>query len=215
MALVACPECQREISTAAAACPHCGKPMSPSLSVPQAAMPPAAEETLWRGTPSWALLFGKIIRVALAAVVLPLILYFGFDWLSAYSPAMEDKRDVIVRVGWLITFAVVLVLAIQVIIALARIKSTLYTITTQRVIIETGIVSKSVEDIDLRYIDDTNFQQRVLERLLGIGNVTIVSSDKMAPTYVLRGVPDPRGLRETIRSHVYQVSQRQLFTRAT
>ena len=24
MALVACPECQREISTAAAACPHCG-----------------------------------------------------------------------------------------------------------------------------------------------------------------------------------------------
>ena len=45
---------------------------------------------------------------------------------------------------------VVLVLAIQVIIALARIKSTLYTITNQRVIIETGIVSKSVEDIDLR-----------------------------------------------------------------
>jgi len=82
-------------------------------------------------------------------------------------------------------------------------------------IIETGIVSKSVEDIDLRTIDDTNFQQRFLERLLGIGNVTIVSSDKVAPTYVLRGIADPRGIREMIRTHVYQVSQRQLFTRAT
>jgi membrane protein YdbS with pleckstrin-like domain len=189
--------------------------MSPSLSVPQGGMPPTTEETLWRGTPSWALLFGKIVRAALAAVLLPLILYLGYDWLSAYSPAIQDKHDTIFRVGWLTTLAVVLLLAIQVIVALVRIKSTLYTITNQRVIIETGIVSKSVEDIDLRTIDDTSFQQRVLDRLLGIGNVTIVSSDKMAPTYVLHGVPDPRGLRETIRSHVYQVSQRQLFTRAT
>src|SRR5438132_11238099 len=106
MALVACPECQREISTAAAACPHCGKPMSPSLSVPQAAMPPAAEETLWRGTPSWALLFGKIIRAALAAVVLPLILYLGYDWLSAYSPAIHEKHEIIFRVGRLINIVV-------------------------------------------------------------------------------------------------------------
>src|ERR1700680_2997616 len=174
MALVACPECQREISTSAAACPHCGRPMSPSLSVPQGGIPPSAEEKLLRGTPSWALLFGKIVRAALAAVVLPLILYLGYDWLSAYSPALQDKHDLIFRVGWLIILAVVLVLAIQVIVALARIKSTLYTITSQRVIIETGLVSKSVEDIDLRYIDDTNFQQHLLERLLGIGNVTIV-----------------------------------------
>src|SRR6202521_1326516 len=197
MALVPCPECQREISTAAATCPHCGRPMSPSLSVPQGGMPTTKEETLWRGTPSWALLFGKIVRAALAAVLLPLILYLGYDWLSA-SPAIQDKHDTIFRVGWLITFAVVLVLAIQVIIALARIKSTLYPITNQRVIIESGLFSKSVEDIDLRTIDDTSFQQRVLDRLLGIGNVTIVSSDKMAPTYILHGVPDPRALRETI-----------------
>ena len=189
--------------------------MAPSMTVPPAPSVPATEERLWRGTPSWALLFGKILRAALAAVVLPLILYLGYDWLSAYSPAIQEKHDMIFRVGWLITLAVVIVLGAEVLIALARIKSTLYTVTNQRVIIETGIVSKSVEDIDLRTVDDTNFQQRFLERLLGIGNVTIVSSDKVAPTYVLRGIADPRGIREMIRTHVYQVSQRQLFTRAT
>jgi uncharacterized membrane protein YdbT with pleckstrin-like domain len=104
---------------------------------------------------------------------------------------------------------------VNVFVALARIRTTLYTITTQRVIIETGLTSKSVEDIDLRYVDDTQFRQGFIQRLLGIGNVTIVSSDKLAPTYILRGVPDPRRLRELIRANAYQVSQRQLFTRAT
>ena len=117
---------------------------------------------------------------------------------------------------WLvIVFALIVWRAVGVIIAFARIRSTLYTVSNQRVIIESGIVEKKVEDIDLRTIDDTNFRQRIVERMLGIGNVTIVSSDKMAPMFVLRGIPDPRGLRELIRGRAYEVSQRQLFTRAT
>ena len=76
-------------------------------------------------------------------------------------------------------------------------------------------LTKSVEDIDLRYIDDTQFRQSLIQRILGIGSVMIISSDKVAPTYTLRGIPDPRGIREMIRANAYQVSQRQLFTRAT
>ena len=100
-------------------------------------------------------------------------------------------------------------------IALARIRTTLYTVSNQRVIIETGLTTKSVEDIDLRYIDDSQFQQSFIARVLGIGNVTIISSDKTLPIYTLRGIRDPRGVRELIRANAYQVSQRQLFTRAT
>jgi len=175
-----------------------------AVAAPPAQMAPGKEETLWHGTPSSLLAFGKIIQAVLVAIVLPLIYYFGSDFLAQYS--------VIV---WAIIAIVILWQIVNVIVALARIKTTTYTITTQRVIIESGLTSKSVEDIDLRYVDDTQFRQGFIPRLLGIGNVTIVSSDKLAPTYVLRGVPDPRGLRELIRANAYQVSQRQLFTRAT
>jgi len=96
-----------------------------------------------------------------------------------------------------------------------RIRGTLYTVTSQRVMIERGLVSKSLSEIDLRYIDDSQFHQTILHRLLGIGNVTLISSDKSSPVYTLHGVPDPRGLRETIRAHAYRISQKQLFTRAT
>ena len=94
-----------------------------------------------------------------------------------------------------------------------RIRSTLYTISNQRILIETGLLSKSVSEIDLRTIDDTQFFQSLTARMLGIGNVTLVSADKAAPMLVLHNIPDPRSLRELIRSNAYRMSQRQLYTR--
>ena len=203
MALVKCPDCGRDVSTAATACPQCGRPMA-AVAAPQPPAGSTKEERLWHGTPSWLLLLGKIIRAVIVAIVLPLIYYFGHDFLAQYS-----------MIVWAIIAIAILWQVVEVFIALMRIKTTMYTITTQRVVIETGITTKSVEDIDLRYIDDTQFRQSLIQRVLGIGSVTIVSSDKVAPTYILRGIPDPRGLRELIRANAYQVSQRQLFTRAT
>jgi membrane protein YdbS with pleckstrin-like domain/endogenous inhibitor of DNA gyrase (YacG/DUF329 family) len=206
MALVQCPDCGRDVSTAASACPHCGRPMT-AVAAPSAAAPPPAaarEETLWHGTPSALLVFGKVAGAALAIIVLLIVYYFGYQFLAPYS-----------TIVWLVIAAIVVWQLLVVVLAWARIKSTLYTVTTQRVMIETGLATKSVEDIDLRYIDDTQFRQSFLQRMLGIGDVTIVSSDKAAPVYTMHGVRDPRGVRELIRANAYQVSQRQLFTRAT
>lgn len=208
MALTTCPDCGREVSTAAPACPHCGRPTGPAIAAPQPqTQAAAAEETLWRGSPSWLLLLGKLIWLAIVVIALPLAVRY---WDTHFLPDPP-----LVKWAWLIAAAIIVWRAVGVGIAYARIRSMSYTVTNQRVIIETGLVEKKVEDIDLRYIDETNFRQRIVERMLGIGNVTIVSSDKVAPVYVLRGIPDPRGLRELIRARAYEATQRQLFTRAT
>jgi membrane protein YdbS with pleckstrin-like domain len=204
MALVKCPDCGRDVSTAATSCPQCGRPMA-AVAAPAAAPPMASsgkEETLWHGTPSWLLLLGKIIRAVLVAIVLPLIYHFGRDFLAQYS-----------TIVWSIIAIVILWQVVEVFIALTRIRTTMYTITTQRVILESGVFSKEVQEIDLRYVDDTQFRQSFIQRMLGIGSVVIVSKD--VASHTLRGIPDPRGVRELIRSNAYQVSQRQLFTRAT
>lgn len=207
MPLTTCPDCGRDVSTAAPVCPHCGRPNAPVLAAPAAAPPPMAEQTLWHGSPSWLLLLGKLIWLVLAAVILPAVLVW------ANNRFVPDPSAI--RFVWLVVAVVIVWRAVGVGIALARIRSTLYTVTNQRVIIESGIAQKTVEDIDLRYIDETHFQQRIIDRLLGIGSVTIISSDKVVPQVVLRGIPDPRALRELIRARSYEVSQRQLFTRAT
>src|SRR5437868_2155349 len=136
MALTKCLDCGREISTAAPVCPQCGRPNAPAVAAPQA---PAAgpEETLWHASPSWLLLLGKIIWLALAVIVLPVLLaYANGRWIADLQ---------VIRFLWYAIAIIILWRVTVVVIAYARIRSTTYTVTSQRVIIETGIAEKKVE----------------------------------------------------------------------
>ncbi|MEA2327139.1 MAG: hypothetical protein QOE68_2098 [Thermoanaerobaculia bacterium] len=212
MPVVTCPDCGREVSTMALACPHCGRPSSPTTYTEPAAaaVPSIAEETLWRGSPSWRVLLGKLIAIILTVVLIPVAASF----IASQTNDLEMASRV-TKFGWLITAIAVFWQIVTFLIVMVRLQSTIYTITNQRVMIERGMLSKSLNEIDLRYIDDTQFFQSVSGRLLGIGNVTLISSDKAFPTTVLQGIAKPREIRELIRARAYQVSQRQLFTRAT
>jgi uncharacterized membrane protein YdbT with pleckstrin-like domain len=209
MPVIACPDCGKDVSTMAPACPHCGRP-SPAGTTPitaATARPVVAEETLWRGTPSAMKLVGRIVGMVLILIVVPL----AFRFFTANSV----NADRVIRIGWIITAVLFVFELVRFLIAFTQLRATMYTITNQRVMIEKGLLTKALSEIDLRYVDDTQFYQGVFDRMLGTGNVTIISSDKSTPVYVLRGVKDPRALREMIRSNSYQVSQRQIFTRST
>ncbi|MEA2238339.1 MAG: hypothetical protein QOC81_3063 [Thermoanaerobaculia bacterium] len=213
MPVITCPDCGRDVSTLATACPHCGRP-SPAgfapIAAPAAGSPAMVEETLWQGSPSWRILLGKVVVMILTAVLVPLAASF----ISSHTADLEMSGR-IMKYGWWVTVILLLWQVITFLIAMMRLQSTLYTITSQRVMFEQGLFAKSLNEIDLRSVDDTQFFQSFMERLLGIGNVSLVSSDKALPMTMLRGVHDPRKLRELIRSRAYQVSQRQVFTRAT
>jgi uncharacterized membrane protein YdbT with pleckstrin-like domain len=53
MAMIACPECGREVSTAAKACPACGFPVAEKLPVSTAATSTVSDELLAEVRPSW------------------------------------------------------------------------------------------------------------------------------------------------------------------
>jgi len=210
MPVITCPDCGRDVSTLATACPHCGRP-SPAGMTPIAGAPGPArkEETLWQGTPSMALLAGHAAGIVLVLVAVPLLTRF-------FASTMPDYRAAgMVRVGWFATAALLVIQFAALLIAWIRLRSTMYRVTNQRVIVEQGVFSKRVDEIDLRYIDDSTFTQSLVERILGIGSVTLMSSDTNTPRYGLRSIRDPRGVRELIRAQAYQASQRQIFTRAT
>jgi len=230
MALVACPECRQQVSTEATSCPHCGKQLS---GIAAAAVPgsvvfasggvPSSEQTLWEGRPSVALLFGKLVGVIIRCLVLFTIGYFlitiGLPTLASLSAEMrslvEQNRNAI-ELG-IVVFLSITVLPSVVALpqALARIKNTHYKVTSQRIVIESGVFSRSLEEIDMRSVDDIEFHQTFLERIFGIGQVFIISTDKVAPRFALHGIHDPLKTRELVRATAYQASQRQLFTRST
>src|SRR5262245_41105589 len=105
MALVTCPECGKQISTAAASCPNCGMVMpagtvtgaAPAAGfafTPSAARPP--EKTLWEGTPSLALVYGKILGIIARAIVVYLAAFLIVDYaLPALASTSSDMKSLI------------------------------------------------------------------------------------------------------------------------
>ena len=90
-----------------------------------------------------------------------------------------------------------------------------YTVSNQRIRVERGVFSKTLTEIDVRTIDDITFRQSLFERIFGVGEIAIVSSDPQNARVSLVGVPDPRTVRELIRNSAYQATRGQLFTRST
>ena len=165
---------------------------------------------MWTGTPSWTLLLGRLFLLILVAVAVPV-----FTYLLASGADDEASRAAFIKGGWVLAMVADATIAAWFLTGLIRLRSTQYTVTNQRVLIESGVLTKTVNEIDMRLIDDSTFFQSVIHRMLGIGNVTIMSTDKNTPVYVMRGIPDPRGVRELVRTHSYHASQRQVFTRST
>ena len=210
MPVISCPDCGRDVSTLATSCPHCGRP-SPAGTAPLMGAPPqpVQEETLWQGTPSATLLIGHIAGIVFVLIAIPLLARF-------FASGMDFEKAVgMSRFGWLATGILVFIQLLALLVAWIRLRSTQYRVTNQRVIVEEGIFSKKVFESDLRYVEDSNFTQSLADRILGIGNVTLLSSDESSPRYMLRSIRDPRGIRELIRAEAYKNSHRQLFTRST
>lgn len=89
MALIKCPECSGQVSTAAAACPKCGAPIgSPGIQTPLATI----QRTSKQLKAQWALF---LVATCIGAVVLIGVATMG----ETYS----DSTRVFRSVGWILT----------------------------------------------------------------------------------------------------------------
>ena len=80
--------------------------------------------------------------------------------------------------------------------------STEYRVFQDSLEVESGILARRIDNIQLFRVRDIGLFQSITGRLLGVGNVTVTSTDHSNPRFVLRGVDDPRGLYQTLRELV-------------
>lgn len=113
----------------------------------------AHENELYEGRPSWrALMSFYAGGVGLAVVVLLILGLLAGEW------------------GLAAAIAAALVVLTLVIGYLRRV-STKYLITNQRLRISRGIVRRHVQETRLERVQNVNYQQTVLDRVLGVGTV--------------------------------------------
>jgi len=77
-----------------------------------------------------------------------------------------------------------------------------YRLTNRRVFVSTGIIHRRRDMMELMRIKDVfTRQQSLMERLLGLGTVVVVPSEKEIPTFYLTGVDDPQEVMDLIWHH--------------
>jgi uncharacterized membrane protein YdbT with pleckstrin-like domain len=75
-----------------------------------------------------------------------------------------------------------------------------YRITTRRIVVETGVLSKRLEQIDLYRVNDYTVERPFLQRLLGTGNLLLKTFDKTTPELRIREIKtDVVALYERLR----------------
>lgn len=82
------------------------------------------------------------------------------------------------------------------------IRTSAYTLTTQRLRFERGVLTKTLDEIELYRVKDTQLHQSVLDRMLGIGTIEILSSDETNPALYLPKIPNAPAVREQLRQGV-------------
>ena len=80
---------------------------------------------------------------------------------------------------------------------------TRYTLTNQRLIVESGLLVKRIEEIELFRIKDTKFNQGFFQRLVDMGDIAVFSSDRSG-NFVLQHMPNAGEKREQIRAMANQ-----------
>jgi uncharacterized membrane protein YdbT with pleckstrin-like domain len=110
------------------------------------------EHVLYEGRPSWRALLAFYIYGVVAAIVVAVILWFAADEV----------------VGVVVGLAIV---AATLIVGYLRRLFTKYLITNRRLRITRGIVRRKVQETRLARVQNVNYDQSVVDRLLKVGTV--------------------------------------------
>ena len=195
-----CQECHRRLSIEP---PGDSDPMEESSNVeqspptvsqqPRAAVPPRElpehEEVIWQESPSQVT---NLRAFALHALAVAVIL------VAVYGAKALNMGDAVV-------FIVACLLAIPLFFAGKKwleVRCKKYTLTTERLRITTGIFSRRVDELELYRVKDTTYVQPFFLRMLKLGHIVLVTSDRTTPTVLIEAVANARERREQIRQCV-------------
>ena len=88
------------------------------------------------------------------------------------------------------------------------VKSRVFRLTSERLLIESGVLNKTTETLELYRVRDLQVSQPFLLRLFGLQNLTLLTSDTSTPQIVVDYVPAGLGLADKFREQVEACRQK-------
>ncbi len=161
------------------------------------------ENDLWVGRTHWKHYTGRLLLWTGAQLVVAVLL-----WLAATrSDALSAKS------GFLIWAIVLLGSGLEVLgrRTFLTIIGHRYRLTSQRLFIERGILSQTIDQTELIRVDDVRLHRSLADRLFGLGSVAILSTDATDREVVIPGIAEPERVAEAIRGRMRTMRRKSLF----
>lgn len=133
------------------------------------------EQIIFQGHPSWRAIIGFYLKGVAIAIVLGII-----------AKLVASTASVFV--------VVLVVLAVTLLVGFLKRWATVYTITTRRLNIKRGIVSREIQETRLERVQNVNYSQSVYQRLVRIGDVDFDTAASGDYDFIFYGVADPENV---------------------
>jgi uncharacterized membrane protein YdbT with pleckstrin-like domain len=146
----------------------------------------SGEQIIFEGHPSWRSILGFYLKGLLATIVIGAIV-------AGVTKATDDE----VNKG-LVTAAAIAILVLVLIVGYVKRLFTTYTISSHRLHIRRGIISRAEQQTQISRVQNVNTDQGALERLLQIGTVDFDTAAGGDFDFKFAGVADPREVVEAV-----------------
>jgi membrane protein YdbS with pleckstrin-like domain len=158
---------------------------------------PPTEADVWTGRPAIGSLAGRFTF----AGVCVLALIGGLAYIVQWN-GVENWRSFL----WTVAGVLLVILGVWLLVSVIKTKLTLrYRLTTERLIIERGFLSKRTEELDLLRVEEATVHQGLFDRLANVGNIVIASTEPTDPLHIIVGVEQPVELKERIRQQTREL----------
>ena len=94
------------------------------------------------------------------------------------------------------------------IIIYLKTRFTVYELTNERIKLKTGILSQEIDECELYRIRDYKVIKPFFQRIFGLGNIELITSDRSNLSINLNGIKDPENLYNIIRDNVEKVRRK-------
>jgi membrane protein YdbS with pleckstrin-like domain len=206
-----CPKCRAEIEADSKFCKKCGAPVestagaatavaaSPvdapvSGGAARAADPyrdPALEKQVWRGRPAWRAYLGTWGLWLAGCVILLTLVH---KWTESGPTART--------IAWVLILASAIVLLVRQALVIGGQQ---YRLTTQRLFLHHGILTRITDQMELVRVDDVRLRQGLIDRMVNTGDLEILSSDETDDKLILHSIFAPAEVAEHVRHSVRAV----------